>query len=270
MGVYAYQDNKYITYSNNVFDTLYSGLILGSTIVSSLNYQGGLFNKAINNKFLNTNNPGIVLNIPTGATTATGFVSDSNLFVNAGNGTVGNEGGQSYACIAFNNATGCVSVNDRFTRFNLAQTTYSTSTFKPLVTGQAVVINDNTAYRYPIKWTSDSTLIRIPYQSTMTGVVMEYQVEKSATLGGVVTGVRKGTFTVNASPLSGGTITYSDQYNYLGTEPGILFTATLINSTNLSLNTNLDCIAIRYQNNSHTTPGNTGTGLISLTVKYQT
>jgi hypothetical protein len=98
----------------------------------------------------------------------------------------------------------------------------------------------------------------------MTGVVMEYQLQKT-------TGIRKGVLKVNASPYQSGTITYTDQYNYAGTEPGVVLTAKLINSTNTNITTVFDCIAVQYENRRNTNfPSNTGTGLISLTVKYQT
>jgi hypothetical protein len=97
----------------------------------------------------------------------------------------------------------------------------------------------------------------------MTGVVMEYQLQKS-------TGVRKGVFKVTASPYNVGTVKYTDQYNYFGTEPGVALTAKLINSTNSNITTVFDCIAIQYENSIYSGTSNTGTGLISLTVKYQT
>ena len=264
MGTFCYQDNKYVTYSNNIYDTLYYGILAGSFTITPTNVTGGLYNRAVNNKFLNINRTGISVNIPPGATTTTGFISDGNLFSNVGNGITGNESGQITECITFGQATGCVSINDKFTRFDQAQTTYSTSTFFPLVYGKAITVNDAVTYQYPIKWTSTATLIRIPYLTTMTGVVMEYQLQKT-------TGIRKGVLKVTASPYQVGTVTYTDQYNYFGTEPGVVLTAKLINSTNSNITTVFDCIAIQYENDRNTNfPSNTGTGLISLTVKYQT
>jgi hypothetical protein len=264
MGVFCYQDNQFITYSNNIFDTLYNGILSGSATVGATNSHGSLYSKATGNKFLNINSVGLKVDAPTGTTTATGFVSNGNLFSNVGNGISGSEGGQIIECITFTgNATGCVSTNDRFTRFDQAQTKYSTSTFYPLVRGSAIVLDDTTSYRYRIRWATTSTLIRIPYLSTMTGVTIEYQMWKS-------TGFRKGELSVLASPYLTGTVTYTDKYNYFGTEPGVILSAKLINSTNTSITSNFDCIAIQYENNSTTMSGNTGTGNIDLTIKYQT
>jgi len=262
MGTFCYQDNKYVTYSNNIYDTLYFGIILGSTVTGSTNVIGGLYSRAVNNKFLNINRQGITVNIPTGATTTTGFVSNGNLFSNVGNGTVGNEGGQLSECINFGQATGCISINDRFTRFDLSQRQYATSAFLPLVNGQAVVMDDKTAYRYPINFstvTTATTLIRIPFLNTLTNVTMEYKIQKSA-------GFRKGTFTVSAPPFGLGSVTYRDEFNYSGTDPAVVLTATLISSTGSAISA--DCIAIRYENDARV--GAVGTGTISLTVKYQT
>lgn len=264
LGSYGYDDSQYISYINNVFDTNYIGIKLGSAITSPTNSSGPLYGQAHINKFLKIYAQGLDINAPKNNTTTTSFVSNSNLFSNVGNASIGNESGQIFQCIAFTNATGCVSINDKFTRFGLAQNIYSTSTFKPMVTGQALVIDDRTAYRYPINWTSTATLIRIPYLTTMTGVVMEYQLQKN-------TGIRKGVLKVTASPYQAGTVTYTDQYNYFGTEPGVVLTAKLINSTNSNITTVFDCIAIQYENDRNTNfPSNTGTGLISLTIKYQT
>jgi hypothetical protein len=270
LGTVCYQDNQYVSYVNNIYDTLYYGLYSGTTSTSVGNINGTLYSQAINNQFININRAGINVSVPQGTTATTGFTSNGNLFSNVGNGATGNEGGQISECIIFNQATGCVSINDRFTRFDLAQTTYKTSAFRPLVRAKTIVIDNHIAYKYPIDWTSTATLIRIPYLTTMTGVVMEYQVEKSASLGGPITGVRKGTFIVNASPYNVGTVTYSDNYNYAGTEPGIVLTAKLINSTNTNITKVFDCIAIQYENDQYSAINNTGTGLISLTVKYQT
>jgi hypothetical protein len=265
-GVTSYEDTQYVTFSNNVYDTLYTGMFLGSTDATKT-INGNLYGQALNNKFLNIFRTGFSVNISTATVDPIGFVSNGNLFSNVGNGTAQNEGGQQIECIAFNKAAGCVSLNDKFVRFDKAQTTYSTSTFKPLVNGQAIVINDIVARRYPIKWTNSSTLIRIPYLSTMTGITMEYQVQKTA-------GVRKGILTVLASPFTNGTVIYTDQYNYFGTrDPGVVFSAKLINSTNTNLTTSYDCIAIQYKNDSTedtVTFRNTGTGVIDVTIKYQT
>ena len=226
--------------------------------------QGSLYSRATDNKFLNINSVGLKVDAPANSTTVTGFVSNGNLFFNVGNGITGNESGQIIECINFTgNATGCVSVNDRFTRFNLAQTKYSTSTFYPLVRGSAIVVDDTTSYRYRIRWANTSTLIRIPYLSTMTGVTVDYQLWKP-------TGFRKGVLSVLASPYLTGTVSYTDQYNYFGDETGVILSAKLINSTNTSITSNFDCIAIQYENNSRTLVGNTGTGNIDLTVRYQT
>jgi len=262
MGTVGYQDNQFITYSNNIYDTGYYGLLNGSTVTSTVNVVGSLYNQAINNKFLNINRTGIAFNVPTGSTTQTGFVSNGNLFNNVGNGTTGNEGGQVTACISFNQSKGSVSVNDRFTRFDLSQTTYATSPFYPLITGQAIYIEDRVAYRYTLNFstvTTSTTLIRVPYLNTLTNVTMEYKIQKSA-------GFRKGIFTVSAPPFGLGSVTYKDEYNYSGTDPAVVLTATLISSTGSTISA--DCIAIRYENDSQV--GAVGTGTISLTIKYQT
>jgi len=264
MGTFCYENNKYVTYSNNMFNTLYYGILAGISTTSTVNTTGNLYNKANNNKFLNINRSGIAVTVPRTYTGVTGFISEGNFFHNVGNGITGNESGQITQCINFTTAIGCTSTNDKFTRFDEAQTTYSTSTFFPLVYGKAITVNDTVTYQYPINWTSTATLIRIPYLTTMTGVVMEYQLQKT-------TGIRKGVLKVNASPYQSGTITYTDQYNYAGTEPGVVLTAKLINSTNTNITTVFDCIAVQYENRRNTNfPSNTGTGLISLTVKYQT
>jgi len=262
MGTVGYQDNQFITYSNNIFDTGYYGILNGSTVTSTVNVVGSLYNQAINNKFLNINRTGIAFNVPTGSTTQTGFVSNGNLFNNVGNGTTGNEGGQVTSCISFNQSKGSVSVNDRFTRFDLSQTTYATSPFYPLITGQAIYIEDRVAYRYTLNFstvTTSTTLIRVPYLNTLTNVTMEYKIQKSA-------GFRKGIFTVSAPPFGLGSVTYKDEYNYSGTDPAVVLTATLISSTGSTISA--DCIAIQYENDARV--GAVGTGTISLTVKYQT
>jgi hypothetical protein len=262
VGTVSYQDNQFITYSNNIYDTGYYGLLNGSTVTSTVNVVGSLYNQAINNKFLNINRTGIAFNVPTGSTTQTGFVSNGNLFNNVGNGTTGNEGGQVTSCISFNQSKGSVSVNDRFTRFDLSQTTYATSPFYPLITGQAIYIEDRVAYRYTLNFstvTTSTTLIRVPYLNTLTNVTMEYKIQKSA-------GFRKGIFTVSAPPFGLGSVTYKDEYNYSGTDPAVVLTATLISSTGSTISA--DCIAIRYENDSQV--GAVGTGTISLTIKYQT
>jgi hypothetical protein len=262
VGTVGYQDNQFITYSNNIYDTGYYGLLNGSTVASTVNVVGSLYNQAINNKFLNINRTGIAFNVPTGSTTQTGFVSNGNLFNNVGNGTTGNEGGQLTSCISFNQSKGSVSVNDRFTRFDLSQTTYATSPFYPLVTGQALLIDDRVAYRYTLNFstvTTSTTLIRVPYLNTLTNVTMEYKIQKSA-------GFRKGIFTVNAPPFGLGSVTYKDEYNYSGTDPAVVLTATLISSTGSTISA--DCIAIQYENDARV--GAVGTGTISLTLKYQT
>ena len=262
MGTFCYQDNQYVSYTNNIYDTLYYGLRAGSSVASSTMVNGCLYNQAINNKFLNTNRVAITVEVPAGTTTATGFVSNGNLFSNVGNGTVQNESGQLTSCINFNQAIGCVSINDRFTRFDLAQTKYATSKFLPLVEGQAIVIDDKTAYRYTLNFstvTTSTTLLRIPFLNTLTTVTMDYKLQKSS-------GFRQGTFTVNAPPFGLGTTSYKDDYNYVGTDPAVVLTATLISSTGSTISA--DCIAIRYENDSYV--GAIGTGTISLTVKYQT
>jgi Pectate lyase superfamily protein/Major tropism determinant N-terminal domain len=262
VGTISYQDNQFVTYSNNIFDTAYFGFLNGSTVPSTTNVSGSLYNQAINNRFLNINRAGITVNVPTSATTATGFVSNGNLFNNVGNGTTGNEGGQVTGCINFNQSIGSVSINDRFTRFDLSQTKYATAPFYPLVTGQALLIDDRVAYRYTLNFstvTTSTTLIRVPYLNTLTNVTMEYKIQKSA-------GFRKGIFTVNAPPFGLGSVTYKDEYNYSGTDPAVVLTATLISSTGSTISA--DCIAIRYENDSRV--GAVGTGTISLTLKYQT
>jgi len=262
VGTVGYQDNQFITYSNNIYDTGYYGLLNGSTVASTVNVVGSLYNQAINNKFLNINRTGIAFNVPTGSTTQTGFVSNGNLFNNVGNGTTGNEGGQLTSCISFNQSKGSVSVNDRFTRFDLSQTTYATSPFYPLITGQAIYVEDRVAYRYTLNFstvTTSTTLIRVPYLNTLTNVTMEYKIQKSA-------GFRKGIFTVSAPPFGLGSVTYKDEYNYSGTDPAVVLTATLISSTGSTISA--DCIAIQYENDARV--GAVGTGTISLTLKYQT
>jgi len=262
MGSFCYDDNKYVTYSNNIYDTLYYGMLVGTFLPSTTTVSGNLYNRATNNKFLNINRTAVNVNIPVGITTTTGFVSDGNLFSNVGNGIVGNEGGQLTECINFNGAVGCVSINDRFTRFDLSQSTYSTSTFKPMIIGQAIVVDDHTAYRYNLKYstvTTSTTLIRIPYLNTLTTLTMEYKIEKP-------TGFRKGIFSVNAPPFGLGAPSYKDEYNYVGTDPAVVLTATLVSSTGSTLSA--DSIAIRYENDARV--GAVGTGTISLTVKYQT
>jgi hypothetical protein len=97
----------------------------------------------------------------------------------------------------------------------------------------------------------------------MTGVTVDYQLWKP-------TGFRKGVLSVLASPYLTGTVSYTDQHNYFGNETGVILSAKLINSTNTSITSNFDCIAIQYENNSRTMVGNTGTGNIDLTVRYQT
>jgi hypothetical protein len=220
---------------------------------------------ASRNIFQKINREGIAVNSPAQSTTSSSFLSESNVFDNVGNWKTGNESGQLYECINFFNARGCRSVNDTFTRFDLAQTTYSTATFKPLVNGRAISINDTTAYRYNINHSgavvSTSTIIRIPYLNTLTTVTMDYQLQKS-------NGFRKGTFTVNAPPTGQGSVTYRDDYNFSGTDPKVVLTAKLINSTNTSITSSFDCIAIQYENDNRV--GAVGTGTISLTVKYQT
>lgn len=262
VGTVGYQDNQFITYLNNIYDTGYYGLLNGSTVTSTTNVSGSLYNQAINNRFLNINRAGITVNVPINVTTATGFVSNGNLFNNVGNGTTGNEGGQITGCINFNQSIGSVSINDRFTRFDLSQTKYATAPFYPLVTGQALLIDDRVAYRYPINYSTvatATTLIRIPFLNTLTNVTMEYKIQKSA-------GFRKGTFSVSAPPFGLGSVTYKDEYNYSGTDPAVVLTATLISSTGSAISA--DCIAIRYENDAHV--GAVGAGTISLTLKYQT
>jgi hypothetical protein len=262
MGIFCYEDNQYVTFSNNIFDTGYYGLMAGSPVTTTTNSVGNLYNQAINNKFLNINKVGIYVHAPTNSTTSTGFVSNGNLFTNVGNGIVGNEGGQSVACINFHQATGCLSINDRFTRFDLAQTKYATSPLLPLVSGQAIVIDDKTAYQYTLNFstvTTSTTLIRVPFLNTLTIVTMQYKLQKS-------TGFRQGTLTVNAPPFGLGNIAYKDEYNYVGTDPAVVLTATLVSSTGSTISA--DCIAIRYENDAHV--GAVGTGTISLTLKYQT
>ena len=263
-GYTTYQDNRYVIFNKNQFDTLYYGInssVTGGNPVVSL--TGALYNRASDNIFKNIYSHGIRVQTPpiAGLSTLTAFTSEGNVFSNVGNGN-GTEASQQYECISFNSSTGCVSINDKFERFNLAQTIYSGATFKPLVTGQAISIDDKTAYRYPLTFTSNvttSTLIRVPYLNTLTTVVMEYQMEKSS-------GFRKGVFTVSAPPFGLGAITYKDDYNYSGTDPGVVLTAKLISSTG-SVAT-ADCIAVQYENDTHV--GAVGDGTISLTLKYQT
>ena len=88
---------------------------------------------------------------------------------------------------------------------------------------------------------------------------MEYKIQKSA-------GFRKGIFTVSAPPFGLGSVTYKDEYNYSGTDPAVVLTATLISSTGSTISA--DCIAIQYENDARV--GAVGTGTISLTLKYQT
>jgi hypothetical protein len=135
-----------------------------------------------------------------------------------------------------------------------------------LVKGQAILIDDKTAYRYPINYntvSTTSTLIRIPYLNTLTTISMEYQIQKSS-------GFRKGIFTVSAPPTGLGSVTYRDEYNYSGREDQnkVVLTAKLLNSTNSNITSFYDCIAIQYENDVYI--GAAGTGTISLTVKYQT
>jgi hypothetical protein len=264
VGTFSYQDNRFVNYTDNQFNNLYTGIVVGSGAGGTTNRHGPLHHRASRNIFQKINREGIAVNSPAQSTTSSSFLSESNVFDNVGNGKTGNESNQVYECINFFNARGCRSVNDTFTRFSLAQTTYSTSTFKPLVTGQAIVIDDKTAYRYAVNYstvTTTSTIIRIPYLNTLTTVSMEYQLQKS-------NGFRKGIFTVNAPPTGQGSVTYKDDYNYSGTDPKVVLTAKLINSTNTNITSSYDCIAIQYENDARV--GAVGTGTISLTVKYQT
>jgi len=264
-GCFTYHDNQFVDYIGNQFINLWEGLHIGYGTAITANQTSSICNRAVGNTFQKINRQGIYVNAPASSNTLTSFLSDGNTFDNVGNGGTGNESGQLTECITFNNAKGCKSVNDTFTRFSLAQTRYSTSTFKPLVLGQAIVIDDKTAYRYNINHSgavvSTSTIIRIPYLNTLTAVSMEYQLQKS-------NGFRKGTFTVNAPPTGQGSVTYRDDYNFSGTDPKVVLTAKLINSTNTSITSSFDCIAIQYENDNRV--GAVGTGTISLTVKYQT
>jgi hypothetical protein len=259
MGCFTYQDNRFVDYINNRFTTLWRGLHIGDFVASAVNQISSVGNRATGNTFRDINRQGIFVQSPASPTTSTSFLSEGNIFDNVGNGATG-ETNQIYECINFGNTKGSVSVNDTFTRVSLSQqTAYRTSKLIPVVTGTSVLIDDKTAYKYTISWATATNLIRIPYANKLTSVTMEYQLQKSS-------GFRKGTFLVSAPPIGQGTVTYKDDFNYSGTDPKVVLTAITTSSTGVGTP---DCIAIRYLNDQ-TIAGNTGTGTISLTLKYQT
>jgi hypothetical protein len=261
MGCFTYQDNQFVDYNNNRFTNLWRGLHIGDFVAGPANRISSVGNRATGNTFQDINRQGIFVQSPTSPTTSTSFISEGNIFDNVGNANATGEGNQLYECINFGNAKGCVSINDTFTRVSISQQPeYLSKKIKPVVEGTSVLIDDKTTYKYTISWATATTLIRIPYANKLTGVTMEYQLQKSS-------GFRKGTFSVSAPPIGQGTITYKDDFSYSGTDPKVVLTAITTSSYN-GIGTP-DCIAIRYLNDQ-TISGNTGTGTISLTVKYQT
>ncbi len=220
-----------------------SGLITGNSGPNKIKAEGNVFHYI--------DREGIVVHRASLNTlTSTAFISKDNIFVNVGSGGT-NDQIQSYPIINFNSCTDCVSVNDTFQRLDYLQTA---TTVQPLVAGVVAEIQFNEK-RVAISAANTTTLAVIPYSNTMTGLVVNYVLEKGSNRQ------RKGSFIVNLGPAG---VTYTDNYNYVGasTIEDLQLQAELRDSNSDSTN---DAIVLKTYQQSDLTQGN-----ISFSINYQT
>jgi len=241
-------DSKTINIRDNSFSGLYRGIAFGTNVLGVTgSLTGPTTTKLSNNVFKNVEKQAVVAS-HSSSTAAMTFQSFENYFENVGSDNT-NDQTQSTAVLSLF-GTRNRSALDRFNRYSLAQTTYANKTFKPLIEGPALVDIEVKVVRDLVASASTQTMVRIPYNTTATSIVMDYSINKTSK-------TRTGKLTVAASPNG---VTYKDEYTYTGTwqSDEAAFSAKLVDTESLGTR---DVVAVQYNNASAY-----GAGQISYTV----
>ena len=244
----ANDDMEYISFEDNRFSGLFQGLTFANDLQGSSPSQYGPRNVDIkNNKFIDIERQAIYA----GANTRDNnqINSESNSFENVGNNLLGDDDPM-YPIITML-SHGNSTVNDDFQRLWNAQKLYANISQKPIIEGTVKVEISTTDKRVLNESTQTETLIRIPYDNTVTSITVDYTLEKASV-------IRKGTLSIvgYASATS-----CRDTYNVAGFSDGdTIFSAELVDTETLG---NIDTLAVKYDN-----PVSSGTGTVVFNVSY--
>lgn len=233
---------------NNTFDTLYQGITLADNLIQALGKNIGPTRVDIQeNKFINIERQAIFAGINTA--TNNQINSENNHFINVGNNGNG-EADPAHPVITFA-SHGNSSTNDNFERLWYMQTTELDTPQYEMIEGTAQIRLKFTDRKLLPESTSTETLLRIPYNSTVTSVTLDYTLEKS-------TMARKGTLNIVASDIG---VSFRDSYAVSGNTDGdVVFTAAFLDHGPVDRN---DTLAVQYTN-----PVAAGTGTIIFNVAY--
>jgi hypothetical protein len=233
---------------NNTFDTLYQGITLADALTTSSGKNVGPIRVDIlENKFVNIERQGIFV----GYNTATNnqINSENNHFINVGNNGNG-DAEPAHPIITFE-SHGNSSTNDNFERLWYMQTTVLDTPQYEIIEGTAQVRLKFTDRQLLPESTSTQTLLKIPYNSTVTSVTIDYTLEKAGL-------ARKGTLSVVASDVG---VSYKDSYAVAGSSDGdVVFSAAFLDHGPVDRN---DTLTVQYTN-----PVAAGTGTIIFNVAY--
>jgi hypothetical protein len=233
---------------NNTFDTLYQGITLANALTTSSGKNIGPIRVDIQeNKFINIERQGIFV----GANTSTNnqINSENNHFINVGNNGNG-DADPAHPIITFA-SHGNSSTNDNFERLWYMQTTVLDTPQYEIIEGTAQVRLKFTDRQPLPESTSTQTLLKIPYNSTVTSVTIDYTLEKAGL-------ARKGTLSVVASDVG---VSYKDSYAVAGSSDGdVVFSAAFLDHGPVDRN---DTLTVQYTN-----PVAAGTGTIIFNVAY--
>ena len=233
---------------NNTFDTLYQGITLADNLIEALGRNIGPTRIDIQeNKFINIERQAIFAGINTA--TNNQINSENNHFINVGNNGNG-EADPAHPVITFA-SHGNSSTNDNFERLWYMQTTELDTPQYEMIEGTAQIRLKFTDRKLLPESTSTQTLLKIPYNSTVTSVTIDYTLEKS-------TMIRKGSLNVVAGDIG---VSFRDSYAVAGSNDGdVVFTAAFLDHGPVDIN---DTLAVQYTN-----PVAAGTGTIVFNVAY--
>lgn len=244
----ANDDMEYISFEDNRFSGLFQGITLANDLQGSSPSQYGPRNVDIkNNKFYQIERQAIYAGPNTRDNNQ--INSESNSFEDVGNNALGDD--QPIYPIISMLSHGNSTINDDFQRLWNAQKTNVTVAQKPIIEGTVKVEINSTDRRVLNESTQTETLIRIPYDNTVTSISVEYTLEKASI-------IRKGTLSIVGY---GSATSCRDTYNVAGLSDGdTVFSSELVDTETLG---NVDTLAVKYDN-----PVSSGTGTIVFNVSY--
>jgi hypothetical protein len=232
----------------NTFESLYQGITFADNLIQTANRNLGPSRVDIQeNKFNNIDRQAIFAGVNTA--TNNQINSENNHFINVGNNGNG-EGDPAHPVITFA-SHGNSSTNDNFERLWYMQTTELDTPQYEMIEGTAQIRLKFTDRKLLPESTGTQTLLKIPYNSTVTSITLDYTLEKS-------TMARKGTLNVVASDIG---VSFRDSYAVAGNTDGdVVFTAGFLDHGPVDRS---DTLTVQYTN-----PVAAGTGTIIFNVAY--